>query len=272
MRLRIAVHRIAVYPASISMVNPFGYDTSSDPTRYGPRNIKFGLVERKLLKEVPSSKHPDLVARSVKPLDIFGPTFLCPKLHVPWQGKDLEMDDWTERADYGKVPKYMSERELFSCSGGLMSNSGYSAMTGSATSRASHVSASAMSEATMRNTEHPLAWKAMRRRRNPSAGPSRLSCTSSAWAGQTPMQMSAQKPPSMHNSMGQSTTSLGTTTSSRPGTPGSGWTRSCTTFGLPHELRDTPRHVPTMTREQLAVPWRGGGVRPFPQEKCIGNP
>ena len=222
------------------MPSPFGWRSGYDPTRPTPRVASFGYRERALLKNVPSMT-TDLMARSVHPLDISGPTHLCPRLHTPWAGKDIEMDDWTARKDFGRIPKYLKPP---GSSWGLSQSSSHS--TCSALSHASHGS-SVMSESTMRNTEHPLRWSMIRRRQS-SAAP--------------------------HQEYSSGAISSG----SRSETPSPTWKRSCTTFGLPHEMLETPRHVPALSHGRGVPPWpppspwRGGGVRPFPQAKCVGLP
>ena len=242
----------------------------------------FGQPDRPYIA-IPSAVHDELFARMAQPLDITAKRHTPPfgRPAIPWPGKVAEMEDWTKREGFGKSPRYLADK--LGCSGAF-SKAGYSTTCSAvgmletldlidlppscaspycvrsqaspdrlASPKLSHASqASMMSESTMRNSEHPLRWRAIRRNQPKHAG---LTMSSSG------LSFAGPSPPSP---LSPSRSEVSSSATSSPA-----WKRSCTTFGLPQEMRSTPHHTPVLTRAELSTPWRGGGVRPFPQDRCF---
>lgn len=124
----------------------------------------FGRAERSLLKTIP---HGQLQARSVKPIDIQGPAFIPVRQHTPWGGKIPELADWKQREGYGRMPDYLSNwsspvLQPFPRAALSTPRSPHAIGPTSPRARAAvDAAALAMSSDTMRQTTHPLAWRAI---------------------------------------------------------------------------------------------------------------
>lgn len=156
-------------------------NATSDTTRQRPKSFTIGRMQKSdgPIRNVASSKHPDIMGLAFKVVDIYGSTTAKMPVHKPWRGKMPELDDWTTRPGYGMVPAYLASRpmrtsaslgslgaasSLRSSRGALSStNSRRPGSAGSQLSLGRGMSASGadlhFSNATVRLIEHPLQWK-----------------------------------------------------------------------------------------------------------------
>ena len=147
------------------------------------------------------TSHNGLVATATSELGVFGSIRAKTPAHIPWPGKDIEMDDWTLRPGFGRVPNYLKQLQYPSklapatLQSALPTASSTSARSqsqqwvpstsvkwGSSSTRldvACHaLTSEGYSTDTMRLLEHPIRWdRASYRSRSPVANPSPYCCT-----------------------------------------------------------------------------------------------
>jgi hypothetical protein len=237
----------------------------------------------KLFEHVKSSQ-TDLVGRMTKHEDIHGNPFQKFRGHTRWPGKTtagLDSRNWLGRDGYGQRPTYLDERMRTVAT----------EPQGRQLLHLPHNAIPALSESTMRATEHPLAWKRVRRARRIASAASLRSSSSVGILPSSPSSSSLcctfglhpafpRQPPSLEgNKLGRKEDS-NAHLAPAPDQPGTANRAMRAVFSAPalnatHTQSDPalpPSRARPSSRSSLSRPasrstliWRGP-ARPYPQD------
>ena len=137
--LRLMTQGAAQFPVRMeSSFGPSAVKSTATVAGFG----RPGVTDGKTLRIVPSNT--DLMGQLSKPEEVFGFPAATMQAHTIWHHPGTEQSNWAMRNGYGSNPGYLHDR----------------AHSSAASSIAREL---AMSEATMRLTEHPLLWSKRRR-------------------------------------------------------------------------------------------------------------